>query len=110
MERKRLQYIRFSPAQGWSQTFSKCKKNDGFYLDIEIRKLKDNLLSECKCNFGDLFKGDEPELKDYVFTYNEDGEIAAYYPKDKPEYLCEIPDRYRKWIRLRGGLKEVMYF
>ncbi len=40
----------------------------------------------------------------------ENGEIAAYYPKDKPEYLCEIPDRYREWIKSRGGLKEVMYF
>lgn len=100
----------FAQPKDGSRPFPNAKKNDAFYLDIEIRKFKDNLLSECKCNFGDLFKRDELKLNDYVFTYNEDGEIAAYYPKDKPEYLCEIPDRYREWIKSRGGLKEVMYF
>ena len=110
MERKRLQYICFRPTKRWQQTFSERQKERCIFLEIEIRKFKDNLLSECECNFGDSFKRDELKLKDYVFTYNEDGEIAAYYPKDKEEYLCEIPDRYREWIRLRGGLKEVMYF
>lgn len=100
----------FAQPKDGRRPFPNAKKNDAFFLEIEIRKFKDNLLSECECNFGGSFKRDELKLNDYVFTYNEDGEIAAYYPKDKPEYLCEIPDRYREWIKSRGGLKEVMYF
>ena len=100
----------FAQPKDGSRPFPNAKKNDAFFLKIEIRKFKDNLLSECECNFGDTFKRDELKLKDYVFTYNEDGEIAAYYLKDEPEYSYDIADRYREWIKSRGGLKEVMYF
>lgn len=100
----------FAQPKDGSRPFPNAKKNDAFFLEIEIRKFKDNLLSECECNFGDTFKRNEPKLERYGFTYNEDGEIAAYYLKDEPEYSYDIADRYREWIKSRGGLKEVMYF